>query len=698
MSLDINDNKSINDGILELIKSNNKDELEILLKFNNDKIKIDENVYNTVIINDNLEIYKLLIKYDKKDNIFLIFNKNPPFINYLFKNENYLNVFIEEISLYNNNNNNNNKDKDKDKNDRTPLLFTYFFQKYINRININENLYNLLVKYDNLEIFKFVSNNDKMENIYSLIEKNPLIFNYIFKNEDILRKLSTEISKFYCEYGFPASIKNNLNNKRTILFSKRFIMALLKKHKEEFLNYLREDYIFDNTFIIELILCFKNFHDISPNELNELINNRNSKIPFKEVIKKFISVYDYAGLKLLIIFLNKHKIIIDINEIWIRFLKLIIITNKGTSNEKKELMDLIFKYANNNNIFLDVHKKDIDGNFPLLLAVQSNNIEIIQLFIDYANENNIILNFNEKIKNKLENSITIAIWNNDMDIVNLIIDYSNKNNIILEVDSETVGNLPIVSAISNNNIKMMELLIKYANEKILIYELNGIYQFPHSDLAPIDLIIRNNNIKMLNLFMDYATKNNIIINIGSPFRNDCYPIFEAIKNNNIHIIKLLIDYANKNNMILQINQKYDDNSSPLTMAFRKNNNKIINLIFDYANNNNIILDINQKDYNFIKYKLPIEIAVENNNTKLVELLINYAEKNNILLEIKGNSLIKKAKSNGNVRIINLLSKYANQNIIELETEKNFKNPIYQCLYPLKLILKKKRYLQLYYKI
>jgi len=56
-------------------------------------------------------------------------------------------------------------------------------------------------------------------------------------------------------------------------------------------------------------------------------------------------------------------------------------------------------YANKNNIILELNEKDKDGNYPLLLAIIHNNIEIVLLLMDYANKNNIILKINEKDKN-----------------------------------------------------------------------------------------------------------------------------------------------------------------------------------------------------------------------------------------------------------------------------------------------------------
>lgn len=48
------------------------------------------------------------------------------------------------------------------------------------------------------------------------------------------------------------------------------------------------------------------------------------------------------------------------------------------------------------NIVIDINEKDGDGNFPLIKAIDKNNIEIVKLLMDYADHNNIELNINEK--------------------------------------------------------------------------------------------------------------------------------------------------------------------------------------------------------------------------------------------------------------------------------------------------------------
>jgi len=49
------------------------------------------------------------------------------------------------------------------------------------------------------------------------------------------------------------------------------------------------------------------------------------------------------------------------------------------------------EYANKNNIILKLNEINKDENFPLLVAIHDNDIEIVKLLMAYFNENNTLL-------------------------------------------------------------------------------------------------------------------------------------------------------------------------------------------------------------------------------------------------------------------------------------------------------------------
>jgi len=59
------------------------------------------------------------------------------------------------------------------------------------------------------------------------------------------------------------------------------------------------------------------------------------------------------------------------------------------------MVKLLINYANENNIIIDINRKNNQGSFPLLLLIRGNNIEVVKLLIDYAKAHHIILDVNQ---------------------------------------------------------------------------------------------------------------------------------------------------------------------------------------------------------------------------------------------------------------------------------------------------------------
>ena len=80
---------------------------------------------------------------------------------------------------------------------------------------------------------------------------------------------------------------------------------------------------------------------------------------------------------------------------------------------------------------MELNKKNKNGKNPILGALQ-NNIKLIKFLIDYARENNNNFNLNDKDNNDIY-PILKAVDNNNMKIVQLLIEYLNKNIFILQM-------------------------------------------------------------------------------------------------------------------------------------------------------------------------------------------------------------------------------------------------------------------------
>ena len=119
-------------------------------------------------------------------------------------------------------------------------------------------------------------------------------------------------------------------------------------------------------------------------------------------------------------------------------------------------------------------KKNNDGQYPLLLAVNNENIELVQLLRNYAiyNENNIILNINEKSKFYFDNynPLYLAKRKNNVNIIQLLSNYIEKNNIINEMNKvgqfdEIYNYTPLLYAIKINYDYLVHLMLNYLKEK-----------------------------------------------------------------------------------------------------------------------------------------------------------------------------------------------------------------------------------------
>jgi len=58
------------------------------------------------------------------------------------------------------------------------------------------------------------------------------------------------------------------------------------------------------------------------------------------------------------------------------------------------MVRLLMEYAKENKIILEINHKNKKRNYPLLNAVNCNNIEMVKLILVYAKENHIILEMN----------------------------------------------------------------------------------------------------------------------------------------------------------------------------------------------------------------------------------------------------------------------------------------------------------------
>lgn len=57
---------------------------------------------------------------------------------------------------------------------------------------------------------------------------------------------------------------------------------------------------------------------------------------------------------------------------------------------------MLIPYTKENRNILEINKKDRYGMYPLLSAIERDEIEMVKLLMEYAKENNIILEVNKQ--------------------------------------------------------------------------------------------------------------------------------------------------------------------------------------------------------------------------------------------------------------------------------------------------------------
>eukprot|EP00833_Pecoramyces_ruminatium_P002028 jgi/Orpsp1_1/1176060/evm.model.c7180000056261.1 len=237
----------------------------------------------------------------------------------------------------------------------------------------------------------------------------------------------------------------------------------------------------------------------------------------------------------------------------------------------------------------------------LFYAIENKYLRKVKFILENSNKIKKILKLNEKNKYG-EYPLLLAIIENDIEIVQLLIEYANKNNIILELNEKTINeSYPLLWAIENNNIEMVKILIEYSNQHNIILKLND--NKNEYGWYPLLKAIDKNNIEIVKSILTYANNNNIILELNEKNEDKYYPLFYAIKNNNVKIVKLLIEYANTHNIIMEYEKDDIGQNSEIIELLqiyekeKKNNNYLINsqekIKYDQYFNS---IDLNRNQY------------------------------------------------------------------------------------------------------
>jgi len=221
------------------------------------------------------------------------------------------------------------------------------------------------------------------------------------------------------------------------------------------------------------------------------------------------------------------------------------------------MVKLIMDYANKNNIILYINDQETKGNYPLLFAVDNDNIEMIKLLIDYANQKSIILKINGKESKYHYYPLYNAVANNNLEIVQLLMDYADQKNIIITMDNNKNGNNPFSWAVALNNIKMVRVLLDYANKNNIRLEMKENF--------------------LDNIILEYHKEKKQCINNISEIKTEIIRLLDVNRKNNLLNILFKVHGTNKSPLLkrfeeISITAQDSLNSNSNNNSLEKNNN------------------------------------------------------------------------------------------------------------------------------
>jgi len=578
----------------ELVKKSNvsvNDDFKNILSENNNKIFIDEKMYEKAIKSKNYEALKILFKNDnnEQDKIlkriikYNLLERSVEMNDYSYVKKvlsydpfNFKNIHYEEIIF---------KALQNNRKIAFLLLKSFIDKNNYNNIKKSNTKYDLqilnlivnkLIKRNNFQLLKSFIEDDEFKSIINLNVRDingeyPL--HTAFFNDNI------DIFKYLLKNGANGDIKNNNDSS--------LLLLAINDNKYEFVKCL----VKHNSFINE-----KNF---SGNSLLHISINQNNS-----------NITEY-----LINFATKNNIPLNINEKDSNGEYLLI---KAINKNNFNIVFSLVNYGIRNNVNLNI--KDENGNTPLTISYIKGYTKIFKYLIKYLNINQ---------KDGYGNSVLIYIIDkNDIDTLNDLIDTGININL-----KDGYNNSPFNHAIIKGNYEILKALLK--NNNVELNSLNSEKETPLISIIKshnftcqekeflvnqllkrginINLVGNENNTALIHSIqngyfsiIELLIKNGADVNIVNNEGNS--PLIYAIRRGYLPIVKLLIESkANVN-----IRNKY--NYSPIDYSIITKNYKITKYLFDCGFNNFVIINT-QKSFEGFRQ------IIQDGNLELLKLIM-----------------------------------------------------------------------------
>jgi len=556
---------------------------------NERKTKI--NIINDLIKNNNLNDLK---KFIQENNIKLFNDK--------YKYE----ILIEAI-----------------KNNVTFNIIKYIIDQWFENVNRYVIYYS-----DSKDIKKFEHDYDSLnENIeiesplsVAIQTKNFRVADYLINHGSNINDISdTVLSNIITIKNYKYILTKNVK------ISNHLICNLLNSAKWYFIKDMFKYNIYNNSFIINLILIYKNNIEISSQNLEKLLKNEENKIIIEdEMYKEAFDLYFCTKD-----FLLEHENENDYNMIYnygmikflyendkrnpdLKSLRIYKLLRNYSDKEKIHMINLIKESEPNpilDRTFINILETSIKNQKheeAMEKFIEENNISKLK---DYINNNNIKLTdlegeFNSKGIYYCD-LVHRALWNENGSMIKFLIDYGADINMSDEEDISPLHHQLQVSQLHDDNkgIDLVKQLIEWGADINRV--VNG--------ETPLIKAIQLNNIDLIQFMIKHKADVNKIITTN---KNNT-ALGEAIYYNNLPIVKILMEQG------ADVNLGFFDGESPLSIAINKNNKEMVKYLIDCG------VHINNQGNIYKHWDAgPLGHAVTNNNLDMVKFLIeNGAEVN-----------------------------------------------------------------------
>jgi len=412
---------------------------------------------------------------------------------------------------------------------------------------------------------------------------------------------------------------------KNVKISNYLICNLLNSVKWYFIKDMFKYNIYNNSFIINLILTYKNNIEISSQNLEKLLKNEENKIIIKDEMYKeafdlyfctkdfllehkdendYYMIYNYGMIK----FLYEN----DKRNPDLKLLRIYKLLRNYSDNEKIHMINLLKENEPNpilDRSFINILEASIKNQKheeAMEKFIEENNILKLK---DYINNNNIkFTNLEGEFNNKgiyYYDLIHRALWNENGPMIKFLIDCGADINMSDEEDISPLHHQLQVSRLHNDNkgIDLVKQLIEWGAD------INRVIDGE----TPLIKAIQLNNIDLIQFMIEHKADINEIIttNKGNT------ALGEAIYNNNLPIVKFLVEQG------ADVNLGFFNGENPLSIAINKNNKEMVKYLIDCG------VHINDQG-NIYKHwdSGLLGHAATNNNLDMVKFLIeNGAEVN-----------------------------------------------------------------------